>query len=209
MGHIKDTMITAPTLNDLAFKYRSDKGTIQFSPTTWMHCYTRLYDEIFSPRRDQKLNILDIGAVGENHGGSSMMLAEYFPNAQIYSIDLNPEVMTLESDRIKAQVVNLDNEMDTIVKLSSWNVPFDIVVEDASHQPKQQMRTLVNLHPLLANGFQYIIEDVCDNHEILHAVEGGSQLPHMSVFEWFCLRSKCTNMQVVKTNGVSKLVYLT
>jgi hypothetical protein len=117
--------------------------------------------------------------------------------------------MTLESDRIKAQVVNLDNELETIMKVSSWKVQFDIIVEDASHQPKQQMRTLLNLCPLRAPTSQYIIEDICDNHEVLNAVEARTKLPHVSDFEWFYLCSQINGMQVVKTNNVSKLVYIT
>lgn len=196
------------TITDLCFKYKSDKGVTPINDRSWMHSYSLFYDKIFESRRNEKLNILDIGAWGENEGGSSLMWKEFFPNAQIFALDLNPRVNELGSKGIAAKDINLDDEAAFLSFIELNNIRYDIVIEDASHQPKQQIRTLLNLRPFLNNDFQYVIEDVCDNHTILDAIKSGVKLPYLSDFEWLYLRGSLQKMQIVETNQVSKLIYI-
>ncbi len=70
--------------NDLetyAVEHKSQKGKSQ-------HHYTRYYNFYFSPVRYDKLSILEIGV---NEGESLRMWKEYFPNSNVYGIDITDE----------------------------------------------------------------------------------------------------------------------
>lgn len=197
------------TLDTLAYRYKSDKGITPFKDGQYMHGYVAVYQQLFSPRRAEKINIFDVGAWGENKGGSSLMWREYFPNAHIYSLDYYADVKTLEAnDRITAFQCNLDNEQETIDKVSALGVSFDIVIEDASHSPKQQMRTLLNLSPFLSPKFTYIIEDIAVNPALVEVFIAGRQLPYMSPFEWLYLQRITKLRNIISTNAHSKLAII-
>lgn len=206
--------MSSPTLDDLAFQYHSDKGTRPFvhgdKPPGYVHGYTPFYEEIFSNRRDEPLAILDIGAWGENEGGSALMWRDYFPKGHVYALDYWAAVEGLNvHDRITAFQCDLDHEHQLLVKLEQLGVRFDIVIEDASHYPKQQARTLLNVSSHLREGFTYVIEDAgCgENDELLASVRVG-HLPHVSPFEWNILSKRLKTMTIVTTNDPSTLVHI-
>ena len=61
-------------------KYKTDK-------CNWCHNYTKKYDELFKDIRFKKLKILEIG-IGSAPMPSLRLWKEYFPNSQIYGIDI-------------------------------------------------------------------------------------------------------------------------
>lgn len=193
------------TLTELAAKYKTDKGIIDTSDNQNMpvHDYTVFYDKIFFSVRNKNLNVLDIGGWGANNGGSSRMFKEYFNKSIIFSIDLNSDVKNLENEGIITLSLDLDNEPLLKQKLKNWNVKFDIVVEDASHWPKQQIRTLIHFLPYLNQNSIYIIEDIPHNIESIedYFFQFLSN-EEISLFKNFILEN-----YIIQTNQLSKLVY--
>jgi len=52
--------------------------------------YPEIYDEYFGPYRDQEINFLEIGV---RQGGSLEIFRKYFPNANIYALEIDRDVI--------------------------------------------------------------------------------------------------------------------
>lgn len=87
-------------------------------------------------------------------GASLRMWRDYFPNAEIRGIDINPRVR-FEEERIKTFWVS---EQDLPGRI--FETTFDLVIDDGSHVPDNQESSAKALVPYLAPGGLYIIEDV-------------------------------------------------
>jgi hypothetical protein len=121
------------------------------------HSYLPLYDELFTPRRDEPLTLVEFGIAD---GTSLRMWAEYFPNARIIGVDEHLQWVDLAnrlSERISAhhhrqQDVEIGRIMDSFRP--------DIVIDDAGHDYSHELacfnRTWISLLP---HGL-YCIEDV-------------------------------------------------
>ena len=60
--------------------------------------YLDTYNKYFLERRNDIKVFVEIGVL---NGNSLKMWSEYFPNAIIYGLDINPDCKRFESDRIK------------------------------------------------------------------------------------------------------------
>ncbi len=151
-------------LCDIMTKYGSDKGS------GW-HNYTLIYKMMFENRRNEELNVFEVG-LGTNNvdvpsnmgangkpGASLYGWREYFPNAQIFGADVDQRIL-FQSDKIKTMHVDQLNS-DTIQNM--WNnIPdeFDIIIDDGLHTYDANINFFNNsIHKLKKNGI-YIIEDV-------------------------------------------------
>lgn len=127
------------------FSGGGDKGTI--------HHYIESYDRLFTPKRMDAINVLEIGI---NRGESLAMWREYFPNANIYGIDIKlPKenidgVTMLECSQVDQQKLN------DLFK----NINFDIVVDDGSHKIQHQLLSAKYLWSKMNKDGLYIIEDI-------------------------------------------------
>jgi hypothetical protein len=126
------------TLHDLALKYGSDKAE---------HGYCPFYEQ-YLPKNPKKL--LEIGVL---QGASIRMWKEYFPECEIHGLDLfidNP------IPDIHNVVWHKGNQIDYLLLEQLRKENFDIVVDDGSHNSRDQMMTFFGLF----NGNQYYIEDL-------------------------------------------------
>jgi hypothetical protein len=141
-------------LKDLALKYGSDKAE---------HGYCEFYERTL-PKNPK--NILEIGVL---KGASLRMWHEYFPDAEIYGLDLFENNVSKKWEIESA----FDNEYGIgKIKLimgnqCDWEIleqlrkhDFDIVIDDGSHNSRDQMISFFGLF----NGKHYFIEDIhcCD-----------------------------------------------
>lgn len=133
-------------------------GTDKFGP----HFYTRLYHELFFQLRDRPIRLLEIGVGGydlKTIGGASLaMWADYFSSGQITGIDIAEKRLTL-NPRIKIYQGSQDDPI-LLKKICDERGPFDIIIDDGSHVPKQVVTSFHLLFPSLADGGLYVIEDV-------------------------------------------------
>ena len=139
------------TIADVLNRYETDKQRD--------HNYGHLYNCLFGSYRDQVRAVLEVGV---QNGGSLLALAEIFPNAKICGIDkeCSPETMMLETDRIK--IVEGDaTDVESLLVCGNWlKMKCDVIIDDGSHMPHEQIETARILYQGLADRSWYIIEDI-------------------------------------------------
>ena len=138
-------------LTKLAIKYGTDK---------WgKHSYTPMYHDLFKPVRPIIKKVLEIGA-GEGLG--LRMFRDYFPNAMIYGGEIEKE-RCFKEDRIEVYECDQSKKKDLEKLLEKTGTDLDIVIDDGSHEPFDQMSTCINIISMLTSDFIYVIEDVADD----------------------------------------------
>lgn len=134
----------------------SDKGTKK-------HKYDRCYEHYMRDKKDDQLNILEIGCF---KGDSIGAWVDYFPHATIYTIDIFDRVKSEEIDILKHERVKWLKGDSTHVVLphnmrKEWgDVKFDFIIDDGAHWPEANRKTFENCMPFLAEDGTYFIEDV-------------------------------------------------
>lgn len=134
---------------DVAFNYPTDKFN--------QHTYLLLYNELFSDKKDQIKNVLEIGV---QNGGSMQLWHDYFTNANIYGIDIN----TLPSTFVKTNRMfhYIENAYTTnfIQKNFSNKINFDIAIDDGPHSLESMMFFAKYYSSIIAPKGLMIIEDI-------------------------------------------------
>lgn len=128
------------TLDQLAIKYGSDKSSLS-------HNYTSFYEQRL-PRQPKKL--LEIGVL---QGASIRMWKEYFSDCEIHALDL---FMDNPIPDIEGVVWHKGNQLDYLLLEQLRKENFDFVVDDGSHNSRDQLITFFGLF----NGNPYFIEDL-------------------------------------------------
>jgi len=149
-------------LCELGFKHRTDKCPQLF------HTYTPFYYNLLKERKDSIKKVLELG-IGTlttmkhisdyNPGASHRMWRDFFPNAQIYGADIDPNVI-FQEDRITTFLVDTTKEEDLKELIKKTGSDIDLVIDDGPHNALYQMQTARTLMPLLDKNVTYIIEDV-------------------------------------------------
>jgi hypothetical protein len=125
------------------------------------HWYAQHYQTHFAPLRGRRLRILEIGVGGyedPRRGGASLrMWKAYFPQARIIGLDITDK-SPHDEERIRTVVGSQDDER-FLRALSAEEGPFDIVIDDGSHQNRHVIRSFEILFPLLAERGFYAVED--------------------------------------------------
>lgn len=138
------------TLTELAIKYGTDK---------WgKHHYTPVYYDLFKNKREAVKKVLEIGSA---EGAGVRMFRDFFPNATIYGAEIeNWRLFTEE----RIQIIECDQTSLTDIHnlLEITGVDIDLVVDDGSHKPQDQLFTFLRIFPALKEGAIYVIEDVAD-----------------------------------------------
>lgn len=131
------------TLSELAFMFGTDKLE---------HGYIPFYEQHL-PKSPKK--ILEIGV---KEGRSIRMWQRYFPEAEIHGLDLFMEFPVPSIPGVKFWQ---GNQIDYKILEQLRNEDFDIIIDDGSHNSRDQMMTFFALF----NGKHYFIEDLhcCDD----------------------------------------------
>lgn len=146
---------------DLAAQgYESDKGSV--------HSYIPVYEEILAPYRGGRM--LEIGLF---NGHSLRMWEQYFSEAWGIDCDEQPHggMADLRPMMGTHNIKIMDAESESC--LQQFDRKFDVIIEDAGHDPEQQLKIYGNFKQLLSPGGIYIIEDIQDidwNREIFGAL---------------------------------------
>jgi len=154
------------SLNDIIQKHGSDK---------FKSGYSHLYQSVFSAYKNKSINYLEIGlgtldptvpssfcgifSHYEHYTPAAILKAwkEYFPNAQIYGIDVAPDCM-INEDRIQTK---LGSSTDSLFSQSFYpEINFDIILDDGLHTADAQFSTFQNFFGRVNSGGLYIIEDI-------------------------------------------------
>lgn len=145
-------------LRKLAIAFETDKDGIAHD----CHHYANPYQHHFAPIRKKTLNILEIGIGGydDPHGGgqSLRMWRAFFPNSNIYGIDIYEKKLH-DSRRIKTFQGSQVDEAFLRRVVNEIGV-IDVVIDDGSHLSQHVITTFQILFPLLAPDGIYAIEDL-------------------------------------------------
>jgi hypothetical protein len=153
-------------LNQLASIYPSDKSKV------YGHDYIPGYEELFKFSKDSVKNVLEIGIGCLNHeaammqrckyrsGNSLRMWRDYFPHAKIFAIDIFPQGMIYDEERIITLVADQSNEKDLLRVVKTIGSAIDIIIDDGSHNADHQRISFEILEKYLIPGGVYVIEDI-------------------------------------------------
>lgn len=136
-------------LNDIALIHGTDKSSVS-------HNFTKYYQEVFDKFREKKLKLLEIGVL---KGHSLKMWYDYFPNADIYGVDII-DTSFVNNDRIHT-FIGSQTDSTFLKQLNLTHGPFDIIIDDGSHKSKDMRVSFEILFPMLKSGGYYVIEDLC------------------------------------------------
>ncbi len=126
------------------------------------HDYTPNYHTLFSHLRESPVRLMEIGVGGyqdADRGGESLeMWRDYFEAGQITGIDIQKKEMDL-GDRV---AILQGSQIDAafLAELVKTRGPFDIIIDDGSHQNEHVVMSFQLLFPTLAAGGIYVAEDV-------------------------------------------------
>jgi hypothetical protein len=109
--------------------------------------------------REGRVTLLEVGIL---NGASLSVWEEYFPRAKIIGADIDSSCRRLARERVVIEVIDQSN-LEDLVELGRKYGPFDIIIEDGSHQWEHQITTLRTLFPFMRNGGYYVVEDLHTN----------------------------------------------
>lgn len=148
-------------------KYHIDK----MNPNGYHHLYIKLLE----PIKEKVTNVLEIGlgttdstlvsnmnfAVGTGYqtGNSLRTWKEYFPNANVYGIDVDENAIFQEERITTFACDSMDvSKMQSI--LTPLDKKFDLIIDDGLHTLEGNLGTLESTLSYLADDGIYIMEDI-------------------------------------------------
>lgn len=158
-----------PTLEELAIRYSNDKY--------YSHSYIPFYQQLFEGREVKRLLEIGIGYrdlmepfVPRFVPGSSLrMWKEHFRSADIWGCDIREDVLFQESSIITLQIDQ--SKREELEKLARFG-PWDIIIDDGSHQTEHQILTAEVLLPSVRPGGVYVVEDVQEPERVAASIPG-------------------------------------
>jgi hypothetical protein len=136
----------------------TDKGPGQ-------HNYTELYERLFLQWKDEPITIFEIGVAA---GGSLKMWQDYFTQARIFAVDIEPKT-AFDNARVRTFVADQANRDQLKAAIDAAGEPH-ILIDDGGHTMEQQQVSLGYLFEHVRPGGYYVIEDV---HTSLPALWSG------------------------------------
>lgn len=124
------------------------------------HGYTEKYARHFEPLRAQPVKLLEIGVW---NGYSLAMWSEYFPRASIVGADIDIQRCKVDPPRCRLWQMDQSSK-ESLVNMAKELGPWDIIIDDGSHNPCHQILSFETLWPYLNPGGLYSIEDLHVNY---------------------------------------------
>jgi hypothetical protein len=144
-------------LQEIGLRCGTDKSSHTYKGKTYLDVYNRYFNEI----RNEVKVFVEIGVL---NGKSLKMWEEYFPNAIIYGVDINPNCKQFETDRIKI-LIGDQNDDYFLNELKTQLPEIDILLDDGSHITRHQINTFNYLNQNIKKNGYYIIEDLANSYE--------------------------------------------
>lgn len=151
------------TLDQIAIEQQTDMATVFTRTYAKPHGYTLHLEKFFEPLRLKPIKFLEIGVGG---GESIRTWLEYFPNAQVYGVDVvqntnewnTPKAPTHE----RYTFVQGPQQSETFWAcfIADQFADWDIIVDDGGHYADGVVTTFRCLWPHLKRNGLYCIEDL-------------------------------------------------
>jgi len=147
------------SLDNLFIKFNADKASkfVMNNKEFSGHNYSPLYERFLSRFKNKKeLKILEIGSL---RGSATASFYYYFNKPQIFCADINPFQIQVFSKNIRNFFVDTQSE-EYLKNLGKYvKEEFDIIIDDGSHNIKDQIISIGILFEKLKKNGLYIIED--------------------------------------------------
>lgn len=129
-----------------------------------------MYDKIVFDLKTSFGNEVSILEIGVQRGGSIQIWREIFGSqARIVGVDIDEKCATLNLD---AEIyIGDSSDKSFLNSLQRKNKPFNLIVDDGSHNSKHQKKAFESLFPLLSNDGIYVVEDL--EHSYYWSKHGG------------------------------------
>lgn len=146
------------TLDRQGFIQGTDKASIinRRNMCELAHDYLRHYDFLFQAFRADKFSLIEFGCL---EGASLRTWEQYFPNAEIYGVDLDESAKQHEKGRVHI-VIGDATSQHTYDTLKAETGGAFIILDDASHAWSDQRRSFELFWDMLTPGGFYVIEDL-------------------------------------------------
>ena len=146
-------------LDKQGFLQDTDKSSI-FAGSTQIvstHDYLRHYDYLFTQFRADSFSLIEFGC---QRGNSLRMWEQYFPNAEIYGVDLDESTKENEKGRVHVVIGDATSRetYDTLKAKTGWQA--FIILDDASHAWSDQRISFELFWDMVSPGGFYVIEDL-------------------------------------------------
>ncbi len=192
--------VTNKSLCELAYLHRLDKGDYEVSMAEWhekypLHDtmgYTRTYDRVMKPFKNEAINFLEIGIADPRFPfGSCQMWRAFFTRAKLYAMDNFASFAMPAVSKLAEVVTHLgvnffhgDQGNFECLQEIKFHVPdgFRFIIDDGSHLPGDILASFDALWPMIVPDGVYFIEDVgigMDrfSHENAEILEWASTVP--------------------------------
>lgn len=134
-------------LTELGQRYGTDKAAFGYLP---------IYERYLQGREIR--SVLEIGVYG---GSSLRMWSDFFPQAEIFGLDIDPGCLEHAADRIHVRIGSQDDPA-VIASLVEQAGGFDLVVDDGSHVNNLTLASWQMLWPVTRQ--LYVIEDLGNSY---------------------------------------------
>ncbi len=119
--------------------------------------YLTYYDQLFAGLKDAPIKLLEIGV---QNGGSLETWARYFEKAAlILGCDVDEKCRNLRYEDPRIGVMVGDANSQAIFGALQQSAPFDVIIDDGSHQSEDILISFLNYFPLVQPGGIYVVED--------------------------------------------------
>jgi hypothetical protein len=152
----------APLTGIAAISHDLCKLAQHFKTDKWgTHRYAQHYQRHLQPFKNDSMNLLEIGIGGYSRagqGGASLrMWKHFFPNAQIFGMDIQDKSF-VDEDRITTYIGD-QSDAGSLIGVATKIGTLDVIIDDGSHLSPHILTTFETLFPLLREGGIYAIED--------------------------------------------------
>ena len=141
-------------LDELAIRHGTDKGPIDASGKRGHH-FTSVYSDYLGHMTATGFRMLEIGV---KEGASIRMWRDFFPQAKIVGIDINPMCVRHAGGNVTVEIVD-QGDLTAMRAFANRVADFDVIIDDGGHAMRQQIMSFEVLFPKLAGGGIYFIED--------------------------------------------------
>jgi hypothetical protein len=137
-----------PSLQEIGVRYATDKV---------VHGYLPHYELLFNCFRHEAFDLLEIGV---QRGASIRMWHEYFPQARIVGLDIEPIELEDEAALPRYTFVQGSQSDEAVLRRLTRAHRFRVAIDDGSHVWSDQIFTFEQVFPELEDGGVYVCEDI-------------------------------------------------
>lgn len=151
------TAADAPLNGELADVFKTIGGVHK-----WAH-YLPIYERVLAPYRMRPIRMLEVGVF---KGGSLEMWRRYLhPDSVIIGIDIDINCKQFDDpDRGVHVRIGSQADPDFLEQVAAEFGPFDVILDDGSHQAAHMIATFQNMFDAVKVGGVYIVEDIHANY---------------------------------------------